>query len=186
MTSSRPSHISSSKSRPRSRCSSSGGSSAASLEALREDGLEAGVSVKRLLGLADREILRLYKIGEARYAQSPSVELLNNLLYYIARSTSNGPRITAVRASFRLGELLPVDDSIEEERENLSAPSIKLMQTVAIAILEDLGKIKDVLDIFVRRGGQGAELEPQLAMLRKIGQDAGRARPGRIACTDRR
>ena len=143
------------------------------LEALREDGLEAGVSVKRLLGLADREILRLYKIGEARYAQSPSVELLNNLLYYIARSTSNGPRITAVRASFRLGELLPVDDSIEEERENLSAPSIKLMQTVAIAIREDLGKIKDVLDIFVRRGGQGAELEPQLAMLRKIGDTLG-------------
>ncbi|HPF25348.1 MAG TPA: Hpt domain-containing protein [Steroidobacteraceae bacterium] len=143
------------------------------LEALREDGLEAGVSVKRLLGLADREILRLYKVGEARYAQTPSVDLLNNLLYYVARATSTGPRITAVRASFRLGELLPVDDSIEQERENLSAPSIKLMQTVAAAIREDLGKIKDVLDIFVRRGGQGAELEPQLAMLRKIGDTLG-------------
>ncbi len=143
------------------------------LEALREDGLEAGVSVKRLLGLADREILRLYKIGEARYAQTPSVDLLNNLLYYVARATSTGPRITAVRASFRLGELLPVDDSIEQERENLSAPSIKLMQTVAAAIREDLGKIKDVLDIFVRRGGQGAELEPQLDMLRKIGDTLG-------------
>ena len=143
------------------------------LEALREDGLEAGVSVKRLLGLADREILRLYKLGEAHYAQSPPVELLNNLLYYVARSTSTGPRISAVRASFRLGELLPVDDSIEQERENLSAPSVKLMQTVAAAIREDLGKIKDVLDIFVRRGGQGAELEPQLAMLRKIGDTLG-------------
>ena len=145
----------------------------AMLEALRENGLEPGVSVKRLLGVADREILRLYKVGEARYAQSPSVELLNNLLYYVARATSTGPRITAVRASFRLGELLPVDDSVEQERENLSAPSIKLMQTVAAAIREDLGKIKDVFDIFVRRGGQAAELEPQLAMLRKIGDTLG-------------
>ena len=53
------------------------------IEALREHGLEGGVSVKRLLGLADREIRRLYEQGEARYAQTPPVELLNNLLYYV-------------------------------------------------------------------------------------------------------
>src|SRR5690606_6349134 len=101
------------------------------IEALRERGLEGGVSVKRLLGLADREIRRLYELGEARYAQHPRVELLNNLLYYVARSTSSGPRVAAVRSSFRLAELLPVDESVEKERENLSAPSIKLMHTVA-------------------------------------------------------
>ena len=43
-------------------------------------------------------------------------------------------------------------DSVEQERENLSAPSVKLMRTVSAAIREDLGKVKDVLDIFVRRG----------------------------------
>ncbi len=78
------------------------------VEALRERGLESSVSIKRLLGLADREIKRLYEQGEALYAQHPPVELLNNLLYYIARATSAGPRVTAVRNSFRLGELLPV------------------------------------------------------------------------------
>ncbi len=143
------------------------------IEALREDGLETGVSIKRLLGLADREILQLYTQGEGRYAQNPPVELLNNLLYYAARATSNGPKITAVRASFRLNELLMVDDSVEQERENLSAPSVKLMRTVSAAIREDLGKVKDVLDIFVRRGGQPAELEAQVGMLRKIGDTLG-------------
>jgi chemosensory pili system protein ChpA (sensor histidine kinase/response regulator) len=143
------------------------------VEALREDGLETGVSIKRLLGLADREILQLYTQGEARYAQNPPVELLNNLLYYAARATSNGPKVTAVRASFRLNELLMVDDSVEQERENLSAPSVKLMHTVSAAIREDLGKVKDVLDIFVRRGGQPAELEAQVGMLRKIGDTLG-------------
>ena len=113
-------------------------------------------------------------MGEPRYSQHPPVELLNNLLYYVARATSTGPRITAVRASFRLGELLPVDESIEQERENLSAPSIKLMQTVAAAIREDLAKIKDVLDIFVRRGGAAPdELAPQIELLRKIGDTLG-------------
>jgi chemotaxis protein histidine kinase CheA/CheY-like chemotaxis protein len=144
------------------------------IEALQENGLEGGVSIKRLLGLGDREIRRLYEQGEPRYAQTPAVELLNNLLYYVGRAESSGPRVMAVRASFRLSELLPVDESIEQERENLSAPSVKLMQTVAIAIREDLSKVKDVLDIFVRRGaGQPKELVSQVEMLRKIGDTLG-------------
>jgi chemosensory pili system protein ChpA (sensor histidine kinase/response regulator) len=143
------------------------------VEALRDGGLETGVSIKRLMGLADREILQLYTQGEARYAQNPPVELLNNLLYYAARATSHGAKVTAVRASFRLNELLLVDDSVEQERENLSAPSVKLMRTVSAAIREDLGKVKDVLDIYVRRGGQPAELEAQVGMLRKIGDTLG-------------
>ncbi|EQD37247.1 ChpA, partial [mine drainage metagenome] len=130
----------------------------AMIEALREGGLESGVSVKRLLGLADREMRRLYQLGETRYCQSPPVDLLNNLLYYVGRSTSNGVRVSAVRTSFRLAELLPVDESIEQERESLSAPNVKLMQTVAVAIREDLAKVKEVLEQFVRRGvSQGEE-----------------------------
>src|SRR5436305_1856630 len=144
------------------------------IEALQESGLESGQSVKRLLGLGDREIRRLYEQGEARYSQSPPVELLNNLLYYVGRAECAGPRVSAVRTSFRLRELLPVDESIEQERENLSAPSVKLMQTVAAAIREDLSKVKDVLDIFVRRGAaQPQELSPQVELLRKIGDTLG-------------
>src|SRR5581483_11097124 len=125
-------------------------------------------------GLGDREIRRLYEQGEARYCQSPPVELLNNLLYYVGRAESSGVRVSSVRASFRLAELLPVDESIEQERESLSAPSVKLMQTVAAAIREDLSKVKDVLDIFVRRGaGQPQELGSQVELLRKIGDTLG-------------
>ncbi len=144
------------------------------IEALREGGLEGGVSIKRLLGLADREIRRLYELGEPRYCQSPSVDLLNNLLYYVGRSGSNGARVSAVRTSFRLTELLPVDESIEQERESLSAPNVKLMQTVAMAIREDLAKVKEVLEQFSRRGpSEREELRPQVALLRKIGDTLG-------------
>jgi chemosensory pili system protein ChpA (sensor histidine kinase/response regulator) len=144
------------------------------IEGLRENGIEGSVAVKRLLGLADRELKSVYEQGESRYSQSPPVELLNNLLYYIARASSFGPRIKAVRASFRLDELLPVDEEVEHERDNLSAPSVKLMHTVAAAIREDLARIKDVLDIFVRRGGhQVDELRPQTEMLRKLADTLG-------------
>jgi chemosensory pili system protein ChpA (sensor histidine kinase/response regulator) len=144
------------------------------LEAVRANGLEGSATLKRLLGQADRQIKLLYELGEARYCEDPPVDLLNNLLYYVARAQTGGGRIAAVRASFKLGELLPVDDSIEQERESLSAPSVKLMRTVAAAIKEDLSKVKDVLDIFVRRGGgQSEELLPQLELLKKISDTLG-------------
>ena len=45
---------------------------------------------------------------------------------------------------------------------------------MAAAIKEDLSKVKDVLDIFVRRGGgQGDELTPQLELLKKISDTLG-------------
>jgi len=144
------------------------------LEAVRANGLEGSATLKRLLGQADRQIKALYELGEARYCEDPPIDLLNNLLYYVARATTSGGRISAVRASFKLAELLPVDDTIEQERESLSAPSVKLMRTVAAAIKEDLSKVKDVLDIFVRRGGgQSAELLPQLELLKKISDTLG-------------
>jgi chemosensory pili system protein ChpA (sensor histidine kinase/response regulator) len=144
------------------------------IEALRDGGLEGSASIKRLLGQADREMRRLYEQGEAQYAGRPPVELLNNLLYYLARATTSGPRVAAVRASFRLSELLPVDAHVEAARESLAAPSIKLMKTVAAAIKEDLARVKDALDIFVRKSGtQVSELAPQLEMLRKIGDTLG-------------
>src|SRR5258708_7245492 len=117
------------------------------LEPVPANGLEGSATLKRLLGQADRQIKTLYELGEGPYFQDPPVCLLHNLLYYVARASTSGGRIAAVRASFKLSELLPVDDSIEHERESLSAPSVKLMRTVAAAITEDLSKVKDVLDI---------------------------------------
>jgi chemosensory pili system protein ChpA (sensor histidine kinase/response regulator) len=144
------------------------------LEALQQGGIDGNVSVKRLLGQVDRELRRLQQHGEARYAESPPMELLNNLLFYVARATVAGPRIVGVRESFRLDEVLGVDEQVAEARETLSAPSVRLMKTVAAAIREDLTRVKDVLDIFVRKGAnQVDELVPQLEMLRKISDTLG-------------
>jgi chemosensory pili system protein ChpA (sensor histidine kinase/response regulator) len=144
------------------------------IEALRARGLESSVTLKRLLGQADRQIKALYESGEARHADNPPADLLANLLYYVACASIDGGRIGAVRASFKLTGLLPLDGSIEQERAGLSAPSVKLMHTVAAAIKEDLSKVKDVLDIFVRRGtGRMEELLPQLDVLKKISDTLG-------------
>ena len=145
------------------------------LEVLRDGGVETSVSIKRLLGHVDRELRRLQEQGETRYAATPPVDLINNLLYYLAQATSTGPRLAAVRQSFRLHEVMNADSiSDVDAAEALSAPSVRLMKTVAAAIREDLTRVKDVLDIFVRKGAtQVEDLAPQLEMLRKISDTLG-------------
>ena len=144
------------------------------LEALRSGNADGAATLKRLLGQADREMKRLHEIGEARYAETPPIDLLNNLLYFVARTPATGERIAAVRASFRLQDLLPVSTEVEDQRASLSAPSVKLMETVGAAIKEDLARVKDALDVFVRSGGVHiADLSGQTEMLRKIGDTLG-------------
>lgn len=144
------------------------------LEALCDGGLETSVSLKRLLGQADRVMKSVIDRGEAAIDPRYVDELVNNLLYYVARATSGGPRITSVRDSFNLENLLPSESLVEQARESLSGPSVKLMKTVAAAIKEDLSKVKDVLDIHVRTGkGSLDDLRPQLEMLKKISDTLG-------------
>lgn len=144
------------------------------LEALADGGLEAGVSVKRLIGQADREMKRLHTLGERKFVAQPPVELVNNLLYYVARATSTGVRVAAIREAFSLSGLIPGDDQLELARQSLAAPSAKLMQTVSGAIREDLARVKDVLDIYVRTGMERVEeLAPQVELLKKIGDTLG-------------
>ncbi len=148
--------------------------SGAVLESLQDGGLETSVALKRLLGQTDRQIKRLIDEGVTAFDKHPVDDLLNNLLYYVARSSTAGTRISEIRAAFGLSELLPGDEQVEHAREALSAPSVNLMRTVASAIREDLGRVKDVLDIYVRTGmNNSSELVPQLELLKKISDTLG-------------
>ncbi len=144
------------------------------LESLQNGGLETSVALKRLLGQADRQMKLMIDKGTSVFDEHPVTDLLNNLLYYVARSSNAGERISEIRAAFNLSDLLPGDEQVEHAREKLSAPSVKLMQTVGSAIKEDLARVKDVLDIYVRTGmNKSSELVPQLDMLKKISDTLG-------------
>ncbi|NNF52247.1 MAG: response regulator [Gammaproteobacteria bacterium] len=144
------------------------------LEALRENGIEVGAAVKRLLGQVDRQIKRIIDEGEEKYAESAPDDLVNNMLYYIGRSRAGGRRVADVKRAFDLEKLLPAADEVNRERHSLAGPSPDLMRTVGSAIKDDLAQVKDGLDIFLRLGKQdSAELESQRDLLRKIGDTLG-------------
>jgi chemosensory pili system protein ChpA (sensor histidine kinase/response regulator) len=144
------------------------------VEALRQGGLTASAAIKRLLGQVDRQIRRIVDEGETGLAAAPPVELLNSLLFYVARSTTRGSRVNAIRNTFSLGDLLPDQQDLAEARDSLGGPSVALMRTVADAIRDDLGKVKDALDLYARTGkAPGESLDTQLEMLAKIGDTLG-------------
>jgi chemosensory pili system protein ChpA (sensor histidine kinase/response regulator) len=140
------------------------------IEGLREGGIQADVSLKQLLGQVDRQMKKLVEQGEAALAQDPAQDLVNNLLYYIGRADTAGKRILAIKESFKLGDLLPQESEVQEARDSLSGPNVSLMRTVSGAIREDIGRIKDTLDIFVRMGkSDTAELAPLDELIKKVG-----------------
>jgi len=144
------------------------------IEALRQGGLPASAAIKRLLGQVDRQVRRLIDEGEAGVAAAPPVELLNSLLFYVARSSTRGSRVSVIRDTFSLGDLLPDLGDLADARDSLGGPSVALMHTVASAIREDLGKVKDTLDLQARTGNIPSEvLDSQFDMLCKIGDTLG-------------
>ncbi|HKV95901.1 MAG TPA: Hpt domain-containing protein [Gammaproteobacteria bacterium] len=151
------------------------------IEGLREGGIQADVSLKQLLGQVDRQIKRLIDRGEAPLTEDPAKELVNNLLYYIGRATNKGQRIGAIKESFKLGELLPAAGEVESAREQIAAPNLQLMRTVSSAVKEDITRIKDTLDIFVRMGKSGvAELGPLDPLMKKVADTLGVLGLGRL------
>ncbi len=144
------------------------------LEALREGGVEAGAAVKRLLGQVDRQIKRIIDGGENQVADAPPDDLVNNMLYYVGSARAGGHRVKDVKRAFGLEKLLPDPDEVMRQRDGLVGPSPDLMRTVGAAIKDDLGQVKDGLDIFLRTGNRDPdELQDHRNLLKKIGDTLG-------------
>jgi chemosensory pili system protein ChpA (sensor histidine kinase/response regulator) len=140
------------------------------VEGLLDGGLETSNSVKQLMGhQIDRQIKRVVDQGEQSLSDNPPVELLKNLLYYVATSTSQGTRTGQIKMAFNLEQLLPGSVDVNEAFAQLRGSKTDLMQSVSAVIKEDLLHVKDQLDIFVRTKDKPvSELEPLCGHLNRI------------------
>ncbi|WP_006786024.1 Hpt domain-containing protein [Thiorhodospira sibirica] len=138
-------------------------------ESLAQQGLALDATVKQLLSHIDRALRLLTEEGEAQLARSVSAELIKTLLYYIARSTSEGPRVRSVKQAFRLHDLLPQGENLQMLMESIRRPNLALLSTVSQAIREDLTEVKDMLDMFMHSSQRPVdELLPLVGRLKRI------------------
>ena len=120
------------------------------VESLKDDGVDTSVAVKMLLGHVDRQIKKIIDDGELALDEAPPEELEKNLLYYVATSTTAGEATKEIKDAFNLKDIMPDTQTVEQARADLTAPNAALMQTVSSVIIEDINKVKDHLDVFVR------------------------------------
>src|SRR5690606_38493100 len=120
------------------------------VEGLATGSVANGTSVRTLLRQVDRELKRLVEQGADGLNQSAPDDLLKNLLFYIAKAPASSPRIRALKDEYRLDEALLADDQVDEERARLAGPDRDAMRSVVGALCEELVRIKDSLDLFVR------------------------------------
>lgn len=142
---------------------------AALVDGLSTNGIDSNVSIKTLLGQVDRSIKQLIDAGEENFVDNVPAELLKNLLYYVARIKSQSPRVLDIKATYRLEQLLPADNELEEARSGMGGLNSELLSTVSSGIREDLLEVKDALEIFVHSDVQDvARLKSLPDLLAKI------------------
>lgn len=152
---------------------------AGTIEAVENGGLEASVAVKLLFGRVDREIHRFARDGEAGFAAAPPRELIKNLLYYVAHSGDagafpDGTRSAQIRSAYQLDTLLPTPGELQHAQGSMSGHNRSLLGTVSAAIKDDLLRVKEALDIFLRGGhADPGELETQVELLDRVGDTLG-------------
>ncbi len=141
----------------------------AMIEGLANGSIANGTSVRNLLRQVDREFKRLVDQGADAMNQAAPEELIKNLLFYVAKASDQSPRVRAVKDEYRLDDALPGAALVDEERARLAGPDRDAMRSVVGALCEELVRVKDSLDLFVRSDRSGVnELGSLLAPLKQI------------------
>ena len=71
-------------------------------------------------------------------------------MFYVAKSSAQSPRVRSLKEQYRLDDALPDNDVVDEERARLAGPDRDAMRSVVAALCEELVRVKDSLDLFVR------------------------------------
>jgi chemosensory pili system protein ChpA (sensor histidine kinase/response regulator) len=126
-------------------------------------------ALRSLLKACDKELKRLLAQGIAGINQPAPDELLKSLLFYIAKVTRPTPRMQSLKERYGLDEALPDSAVVDAERARMAGPDRDAMGSVLGALCEELVRVKERLDLFVRSDRQHtSDLDSLLAPLRQI------------------
>jgi chemosensory pili system protein ChpA (sensor histidine kinase/response regulator) len=154
------------------------------VEGMATGAVANGTTVRNLLRQVDKELKRLVAQGADGINQAAPDELTKNLLFYVAKAPIQSPRIQALKAEYSLDDALPDSTVVDEERAQLAGPDRGAMRSVVAALCEELVRVKDSLDLFVRSDRMGivelGALQPPLKQIADTLAVLGFGQPRRI------
>jgi chemosensory pili system protein ChpA (sensor histidine kinase/response regulator) len=147
---------------------------AGTLDALGRNAFPTSNPLKQALARVEREIKRLADGGDAAFRSDPPIELTKQLLYFVAHEGSDTGRIGEIRQVFGLSGNEPSDAELAHARGSLAGNNRALLETVGVAIKEDLLRVKDALDLHLRTpGASPAGLSAQADALDRVADTLG-------------
>ncbi len=139
------------------------------VEGMRDGSIANSPALRSLFKEADKELKRLLEQGMPGINQPAPLELLKSLLFYIAKAEHPTGQMLTMKDRYGLDDALPDSAMVDEERVRLAGPDRDAMRSVLAALCEELVRVKERLDLFVRSDRQHtSDLESLLAPLRQI------------------
>jgi chemosensory pili system protein ChpA (sensor histidine kinase/response regulator) len=139
------------------------------VEGMRSGSIANSPALRSLFKDADKELKRLLQQGMRGINQPAPPELLKSLLFYIAKAEHPTGQMLTMKDRYGLDDALPDSAMVDEERARLAGPDRDAMRSVLAALCEELVRVKERLDLFVRSDRQHtSDLESLLAPLRQI------------------
>ncbi|WP_201313668.1 Hpt domain-containing protein [Dyella sp. EPa41] len=130
--------------------------------------------VRQLIGKVDRSIRQLVEHGEASLRGGDADELARKLLYVVGQVRQGSPRMEQLRQTYALDALLPEASEVEHARGSMSGHNRALLDSVAKALKDDLLRVKEALDLFLRQAdADPAQLASQTEVLERVGDTLG-------------
>ncbi|GAB2557548.1 Hpt domain-containing protein [Rhodanobacter koreensis] len=160
------------------------------------EGLEQGAlkgqsgEIRQLIGKVDRNIRLLIEQGENSLRGGEADEVACKLLYIVAQAKQRSPQMELLRTTYALDSLLPGAGELEHARGSMSGHNRALLDSVSRALKDDLLRVKEALDLFLRQqDGDPAQLAAQGEVLERVGDTLGMlalAVPRRVVNEQRR
>ena len=145
------------------------------LEGLEQGALKAQAGeIRQLVGKVDRNIRLLIEQGENSLRGGEADDVACKLLYIVAQAKQRSPQMELLRTTYALDSLLPDAGELEHARGSMSGHNRALLDSVSRALKDDLLRVKEALDLFLRQhDGDPTQLAVQGEVLERVGDTLG-------------
>lgn len=121
------------------------------VSAIKAKRIDRSPAISLILRQIDSELKRLLSDPETVAGEYANEDILKNLLYYLAKIDVTGlDSVRRIHEQYHLDEALPSSEEVEDRRRRLAGPDRETVGNVVSALLEELARLKDSLDLMVR------------------------------------
>jgi len=143
--------------------------------ALRDNAIAATPGLRQAFASVEREARGIFApTGYDAPRADAALEPTRQLLFHVANSDSMHASLAKLREVFDLEALKPTESELDHARGSVAGRNRSLLDTVAGAVKEDLLRVKDELDLYLRTGQRDPlALQPQAEALQRVSDTLG-------------